>query len=80
MVNRILEAKVGLFHITILMRFAGVVGGGLHGVMGHERLIALGEMTFATALNGNDRCAEVIGPMLLRHPTELPEARLQSFP
>ena len=39
LIECLLEAVMGLLHITVFMRNAHIVPGGLHTVMGHERLV-----------------------------------------
>ena len=79
LVERVFEAKVGLFDITVLVRFAGRVAGGLQVVMVHQRLIALGILALTAALDPHNRRTQIVGSMLLRHTSELPQAGLQPF-
>src|SRR6266508_3417991 len=79
LVDRLLEAKVGLFDIAILVRFARIVSGGLHVIVVHQGLIALGVVAFAATLDLHDSRREIVGTMLLGHTAELPEAGLQPF-
>jgi hypothetical protein len=44
--------------------------------MVHQGLIAFGIVAFTTALDPHNRGTQIIGSMLLRHTTELPEAGL----
>jgi hypothetical protein len=70
---------MGLFDIAILMRDARVVPGRLHAVMGHEGLVPF-RPVFALALVqlANSSC-QMIGAVLLGHPSYLPQAALQAF-
>jgi len=61
------------------MRDARIVPGGLHPVMGHEGLVAFGPvfaLAFVQLAHGG---RQMIGTMLLRHASYLPQATLQSF-
>src|SRR5581483_6283976 len=72
-----LEAMVGLLDIAVLVGDAGVVGRRGQAVMGHQRGVALGHLGAARVVEGADRGAEVIGPMLLWDAAKLPEATLE---
>ncbi len=40
LIDRLFEAVMGLLHIAVFMCDSGIVPGGLHAVMRHERLVA----------------------------------------
>ena len=79
LVDGLLEAEVGLLDVAVLVGDAGVVGGGLHAVVGHQRQVALGELRAAARADHVDGGAEVVGAVELGHAAELPEAGLQAF-
>src|ERR1700730_1767872 len=64
LIDRFFEAKVGLLHIPILMSNAGVVPGGLHAVVAHERLIAGRPVFTGLAVESAHRRGQMIGAML----------------
>jgi len=77
LVDRLLEAMVGLLDVTVLVRHPGVVRRRDHPVMREQRGIAGGRLGPAGRVQRPDRRAEVVGAMLLRHPAELPPRGLQ---
>ena len=79
LIDRLLEANVGLFDIAILVGFARLVGGGLDCVVQHERLIAFGIVPFTARFQRDHRRAEIVGAMLAWHAAQLPHAGLHAF-
>jgi hypothetical protein len=58
---------------------ARVVAGGLHAVVPHEALIALGESFLFIAGQLSHGCAQMVGAMLHGNASDLPERLLNTF-
>src|SRR5260221_7217761 len=70
---------MGLFHITIFMSDAHIVFRRLHAIMSHQRLIALRPVFGVLLARILDRSRHMIGAMLRRHATDLPERFLKTL-
>jgi hypothetical protein len=79
LIDGLFEAGMGLFDIAILMRNARIVPGRLHIVMGHQGLVAFCPVLALTLVQLTDSSRQMIGAMLLRDTSYLPEATLQTF-
>src|SRR5512142_683219 len=79
LIDRLFEAVMGLFDVSILMCDARIVPGWLHAVMGHEGLIPLGPVLALTLVQLADSSAQMISAVLLGHAPHLPQAAFQPF-
>jgi hypothetical protein len=70
---------MGLFDIPILMRDARIVPGRLHAVMGHEGLVAFRPVLALALVQLANSSRQMIGAVLLRYASYLPQAALQAF-
>lgn len=70
---------MGLLDIAVLMRNASLVSGRLHAIMRHQGGIARGKVLASVLVKLMHGGGKVVGAMLERHPTKLPEARLDPF-
>jgi len=79
LVDGLFEAVVALLDVAVFVRLAGCVGGGLQSIMGHQGLVALGELLAAAAVEHMDGRAEIVGAMERGHAAELPETGFQAL-
>ncbi len=79
LIQRHLEAVVGLLDVAVLVGFTGGVGRGLHPVVRHESLVALREVMAAGRIQVVHGGRELVGPMLHGHAAQLPQTALQAL-
>jgi hypothetical protein len=79
LIKRLFEAEVGLLHIAILMGDARIIPGRLHAVVPHEGLVTLGEGFLLIAGQMANCCAQMVGAMLGRNASQLPERLFDAF-
>src|SRR6266852_7496767 len=70
---------MGLLDVPIFMGNADIVPGGLHAIMGHQRLIASGPVFFLLLAQLTDCRTQMVGTMLLWDTADLPEALFNAF-
>jgi hypothetical protein len=68
-----------LFDVAVLVRDPEIIGRRLHPIVGHEGGVPVGRLASAVPIERPHRGAEMIGPMLPGHPTDLPQTDFDPF-
>jgi hypothetical protein len=77
--KRPLQVAVRAFDGAVLVRKTGVVAGGLHAVVGDQRLVALRQVLARLRVEIAERRQQAIGAVLLGHPAQRPQRVLQAL-
>jgi len=72
LVDRFLEAEVGLLHVPVLVRHTKVIGGRLQAIVTHHHAVALLRLSASLGVERTDSSAEMVGAVPLRDATDAP--------